>query len=98
MYRQSYRKPDFLMLLNVFVLLAAMLTTVMGGDRSLPTSRFVSDLQDGDIQILHLGKRGPGVHLSLQSPQRVRDASPGEVGSQRTTTTPDLYLNLRYPW
>lgn len=98
MYRQGYRKPDSLMLLTVFVLLAAMVTTAMSGDELYPAPRFVSDLKDGDVQVLHLGKHAPGVHLSLLSPQQALDAAPGGVGSQRVSTTPDFYLNLRYPW
>ncbi|MGD2137383.1 MAG: hypothetical protein PVF08_03930 [Gammaproteobacteria bacterium] len=98
--RHTFRKPDTLMLLAVSVVLAVLITTAADatGDAFRPAA--LTDLQNGDVQVVRLGRHGSGVHLSLQPPHAAPDihAARAAVVQPGTVVAPNLFLNLRIPW
>jgi hypothetical protein len=97
--RHTFRKPDTLLLLAVFVGLAVVVTTAADAARDATRFPALADLQDGDVQVVRMGRHGPGVHLTLQSPSGGPDVPAAGVAEQSATSTaPDVFLKLRWPW
>jgi hypothetical protein len=97
--RHTFRKPDTLLLLAVFVGLAVLITTAADAVEGAFKAPGLADLQAGDMQVIRLGRHGPGVHLSLQPPHNATEIHSTVAAKQPPTgATPDVFLNLRYPW
>jgi hypothetical protein len=97
--RHTFRKLDPLLLLALFVSLAVLITTAADAVEGAFKAPTPADLQDGDMQVARLGRHGPGVHLSLQAPRNgTQIYASGATEQPRTDVTPDLFINLRFPW
>ena len=97
--RHTFRKPDTLLLLAVFVGLAVLITTAADAVEGAFKAPGLADMQAGDMQVIRLGHHGPGVHLSLQPPNNATQIhSSGAAKQPLTDTPPDVFLSLRIPW
>ncbi|MCG6898522.1 MAG: hypothetical protein LJE75_00805 [Gammaproteobacteria bacterium] len=101
-HKHSYRKPDPLMLLVLFTVLAVLMTSaVVAGEPVLNTMN-LADVGNGDLVIAPVGRQGAGLHLSYQISscqcQASSESSTRSVSSRSAPSSPALFLSLKIPW